>query len=755
MTASGRCSPAPPLLLVSVIGLLAAACSGSSDKPTPTPPPSEPAASATPSPVPATPTATPSPPDPALGDSLRYQGDFEGAIGVYAAIASSTTADAQQQARFAQAQLLVRTSRQAEARPVLEAWLAAAGAAADGSEAQYMLASVLDDLGDAQGALTTYERYIAAGGVLVDFARVERAKLLARLDRVPEALAAAEEVRASTTLLPAFHDSFTFSFASALDHAGTDLAAIEWYDRARIEGGDAASALARTAAIKKRNSNPAWSADELMSITAFPDSGVAPDLLDELDAAAVPVGDYVRGIVDYRAGRDDAARAALNAAVAAGDHAAQATYYLAAIDERHGDADAAIAGYRRAHDLDPAMPLASDALWWGGRLLEAAGRYDAAGAAYATLTDGYPSSKWYADAAFKRGLVLYRAKNYAAAALAWAANVPSLTGDDAARARYWQGRALLAQHDPLAMPVLSQLVADDPGNYYALRAEVQLGQNDASSADPSLTPPPVDWNAVAAFAFGPTAAVDVAAATAPIAADPRWRVAEALDDVGLHDQSDVVYRSLLDTGPAGLYYVARRFAGEGRTSWASRAAVLLIDRASAPGRTPPDDLLRVAYPLAFGDLAAGAAKDERLSPLLLLSLVRQESFYDPQAGSSAGALGLTQVMPSTGDAIATDLGVEAFTATDLYRPKVSLRFGASYLSDQLKQFDGDPYRALAAYNGGPGTAASAAKSAGDDEDLFVEDLEFDETRLYVRRVMENYARYRQLYQGVGRPSLPR
>ena len=86
---------------------------------------------------------------------------------------------------------------------------------------------------------------------------------------------------------------------------------------------------------------------------------------------------------------------------------------------------------------------------------------------------------------------------------------------------------------------------------------------------------------------------------------------------------------------------------------------------------------------------------------------------------------------------------------------LSLRFGAKYLSDQLGNFGGDAYRALAAYNGGPGTATSAAKSAGDDEDLFVEDLEFDETRLYVRRVMENYARYRQLYQGVGRPSLPR
>jgi hypothetical protein len=77
-----------------------------------------------------------------------------------------------------------------------------------------------------------------------------------------------------------------------------------------------------------------------------------------------------------------------------------------------------------------------------------------------------------------------------------------------------------------------------------------------------------------------------------------------------------VYRSLLDNDVADLYYAARRLHGEGRTSLASRAAALLLDRTSGPGRQPPDDLLRIAYPLAFGDLAASAAKDQQFSPLI-------------------------------------------------------------------------------------------------------------------------------------------
>jgi soluble lytic murein transglycosylase len=97
--------------------------------------------------------------------------------------------------------------------------------------------------------------------------------------------------------------------------------------------------------------------------------------------------------------------------------------------------------------------------------------------------------------------------------------------------------------------------------------------------------------------------------------------------------------------------------------------------------------------------------------------------------------------------------VAEFVASDLYRPKISLQFGASYLKTQLDVSGGNAYRALAAYNGGPGAASDAADVAGADDDLFVEELEFDETQRYVRIVVENLARYRQLYAGVARPSL--
>jgi soluble lytic murein transglycosylase len=615
-----------------------------------------------------------------------------------------------------------------------------------------MLASTLDDLGDLPGAVAGYERCIAANGVLSDFARVERAKLLARLGRVAEAEAAAQEVVASP-LLPAFKASFTFSIAKAFEQGHADADALAWYERAQV-GGDVASALARSGAIKRRLNDPTWSADYTQAVTAYPESAVAPSLLDALDAAAVPVGAYTRGLVDYRAGRSVAARAALSDAIAAADHPAQAAYYLAALDERAENTAAAIAGYQRAHDLDPASTLADDALWWRGRLLEQAGRYDSAGATYAALLGEYPASSWAGDASFHRGLTQYRAGNYTGAAATWEAIVPAASGDDALRARFWQGRALTAAGDALADAVLTDLRSEAPASFYGLRAEVLLKKNDGKDRTPRLKDERPDWDKIAKY-LKESAGADV---SAPPDVDPRWAEAAALRAVGLNSQSDAVARSVLsdDSLDIARVYADTRAAYEsGQASLAARAATTLIAALPAGAPEPPAALLRIAYPAAYGDLASDAAKQHDVSPTLLLALVRQESYYDPDAGSGAGALGLTQVIPATGQAIATALGVEPFRASDLYRPKVSMNFGASYLSDQLVAFDGDPYRALAAYNGGPGTASNAIKSAGGDEDLFVEDLEFDETRRYVRLVMENYARYRQLYEGIDRPSLPR
>ena len=125
--------------------------------------------------------------------------------------------------------------------------------------------------------------------------------------------------------------------------------------------------------------------------------------------------------------------------------------------------------------------------------------------------------------------------------------------------------------------------------------------------------------------------------------------------------------------------------------------------------------------------------------------MRQESFFDPGAVSSASAVGLTQVIPSTAQEIAGQLGETSFRNSDLLRPRVSLRFGAHYLGSQINLFDGDLSAALAAYNGGPGNALRWSEVAPDDPDLFLEMIDFPETHDYVRLVLANYAIYLYTY----------
>ncbi len=738
--------------LLTIIALTTAACDGGDDTPaTPTrvntPAPGETAA----------PTATPTeaPADPGLGATLEYEGELEAAIDVYAAVVAESDGDERQDARFRAAQLLSRTGRHDEARLTLEAFLADPGATDDASPARYMLASTLDDLADTEGALANYERYIAANGVLAPFARVERAKMLARLGRIAEAETAAEEALAGD-LQPEFESSFLLSMGSAFEQAGADLSALGWYDRAR-SGGDVPSALARLGAVHKRLGDPAWVEEYRTVVVSYPDSGPAAELLDELDAASVATSDYTRGYVNYRAFRNTAAREAFDRAILAGDNAAQSLYYLAAIDERQSEVDSAIARYQQSYDLAPDSPLADDALWWRGRLLEIAGGYDEARATYGTLVARFTTSEFAADARFHGGMTLYRSGDLTGAAFAWGALASSASDDEGrARALFWQGRAETDAGNAEGERTLRRLVDEEPADFYALRAEVLLGDNDDDTDDADLDDDEIDWDDVAEY-IEEVAGVTPVAAT-PVADDPRWRVVAELTTVGLTGQADTVYRSLVndasEDGLAALYRTTRRMYEDGPTDWASRAATTLIADLPDDAPEPPDDLLRVAYPPAYGDLVESAAEGEDVPPLLLLALVRQESFYDPDAGSSAGALGLTQVIEPTGQSIADILGVTDWELTDLFRPKLSLRFGANYLASQLTSFEGNAYHALAAYNGGPGTALNAIESAGADVDLFAEDVEFEETRRYIRLVMEHYARYRQLYGDVGRPSLP-
>jgi soluble lytic murein transglycosylase len=253
--------------------------------------------------------------------------------------------------------------------------------------------------------------------------------------------------------------------------------------------------------------------------------------------------------------------------------------------------------------------------------------------------------------------------------------------------------------------------------------------------------------------WGPEA---VAAGMSPLEL-PAWQRGQELQRLGLAREATNEFLSLIDQSrsqPWSLYRLARALHDLGLTHLAARAATALLQSPDVRLGQAPRALLELAYPLDYLPLIDAAAAENSMSPLLLLAVIRQESFFDPTAGSAAGALGLAQVMPTTGSEIAQELNIEDFSTLDLMRPLVSIRFGAHYLHSQLDLFDDNLFLALAAYNGGPGNASRWWESLpAADMDLLVELIDITETRTFVKVVLENYAMYRFLYGGATHPSL--
>ena len=151
------------------------------------------------------------------------------------------------------------------------------------------------------------------------------------------------------------------------------------------------------------------------------------------------------------------------------------------------------------------------------------------------------------------------------------------------------------------------------------------------------------------------------------------------------------------------------------------------------------------FPTLYLDAVRQAATRNNVSTALALAVIRQESRFEKSATSHSNARGLMQIIPSTGKWIAQKRGISGFSVDQLYEIGVNVDFGNWYLREMLDKFGGNPYLAVAAYNGGPGNVGKWRKSTDtSDSDLFTEAIPRDETRDYVTKVMHNVYVYEQL-----------
>ena len=161
----------------------------------------------------------------------------------------------------------------------------------------------------------------------------------------------------------------------------------------------------------------------------------------------------------------------------------------------------------------------------------------------------------------------------------------------------------------------------------------------------------------------------------------------------------------------------------------------------------PRQFWELLFPLPYRADVVRAAREANLDPYLLAGMIRQESEFDPQARSRAGAYGLTQVRPATGRLYARQAGVKRFSSRLLFQPAANLKIGAAILRSMLDQNGGKLEQTLAAYNAGPNRLAEwLTWNTYRDPAEFVESIPFTETRDYVQAVLRNADLYRRLYQ---------
>jgi soluble lytic murein transglycosylase-like protein len=170
----------------------------------------------------------------------------------------------------------------------------------------------------------------------------------------------------------------------------------------------------------------------------------------------------------------------------------------------------------------------------------------------------------------------------------------------------------------------------------------------------------------------------------------------------------------------------------------------------------PDLLPRVVrellYPRYFDEFIQADAKRFQSDPTLVLSIMREESRFDPRAKSEAAARGLLQFIITTARDIGRNVGLVDVDPEDLYDPRIIIRLGAKYVAELGQQLGGNRYRIAAAYNAGPKQVALWQRmQAAPGDDYFLTSVNFDETKHYVRKVMNSYERYRELY-GDGAPA---
>jgi soluble lytic murein transglycosylase len=633
---------------------------------------------------------------------------------------------------------------------------------------QLRRARALVESRDIAGALDAYDRAARALPVIADWIAVQAASAAAtagdtatvrdRLSRVDPHLATEWAWRAEVRARRNARDlagalAVAERAATLLSTDSRRAAALVAAGQIRRERGDLLGA--RNAFTRAMQLAPASTAalDAARAITAM--SPAAPDA--QLAAARVYIrhGNDARGVAglkayldagwgspaerarllydlanaQFRAGRyADAEKALLQVAASSADRevAADALFTAGRAQYRDGRSDAARTTLARiVHDYRD-QPAAARAAYLLADLDHDDGEFETAAGLYRLAVEMAPGSTEAAAARMRLGGIAFAQHRFRDALTEFEqfrASHP--TGRAFQQATYWTAQALTRLgRQPEARRRLSEVIASDPFSYYGGLAADELGEDPLSSRlEPA--PPPNDRF---------DGQVRRALARVDLLRQVGW------DDAANFEMERIRLHFARYDG--ALYSLAELLNERGFTS-AGVALGREIHRREGAWNMR---LLRIVYPMPFRSIILAEARERNIDPFLVAALIRQESMFNPTARSPVGAVGLMQVMPKTGAAIARQLRIPRFRTDMLLQPELNVTFGSIYLAEQLRVYGDRLDAVLAAYNAGPGRVRRWQNFPEWREGhLFAERIPYDETRDYVRIIQNNRRIYAAVY----------
>jgi len=419
------------------------------------------------------------------------------------------------------------------------------------------------------------------------------------------------------------------------------------------------------------------------------------------------------------------------------DHGAERLYLLMEDARTRDDSEAQRSIVADMEHRFPQSQWLEEALNSSGNMYFLKKDYPSAIDFFQQLLRFFPHSSYAAYSQWKTAWLNYRMGNYELAGHLFDEHIAGYGGgSEYPDALYWRGRVLEDfEHQPARAKAYYQALSYAFHNYYfGVLARQRLNGLANVTAEP--VPLVAGIHPVHPKVLSDHVPED----------DVHVIRARLLGNAGLNEYIAQEIKLSPDSGDWAQYAELQIYAQAGETYRALQVAKRITPSYYAvPIDSIPANYWKVLFPLPYWQDVRVNSEKNGLDPYLVLSLMRQESEFNPSVVSYANAYGLMQLLPSTGKSTAHAAGLHPFTTSDLLNPPVNIQLGTLYLKQTMDKFHGQVEYALAAYNAGDDRIQDwLATGHYKDVPEFVESIPFTQTRDYVQAILRNEGMYKQL-----------